>query len=157
MKALDKKKTFNAYLGMPFGLSYHFYSFNFHAESYEDAARWVEQVFPGAEYRITDCDTIKKHKIVNGVLVEREVPPGKYRATDHHVLKELYGVYKKLSEDLERSRVAKTYWETNPNSGATEKTRQKYIETAKQNIDKAIAWSLRLLNEIDKLKKLGYE
>jgi hypothetical protein len=157
MKALDKKKTFNAYLGVPFGLSNHFYSFNFHAESYEDAVRWVEQVFPGAEYRITDCDTIKKHKIVNGVLVEREVPPGKYRITDHHAIKELYHVYKKLSDDVERARAVKSSWELDPDPSVPENTRRQHIETANQNLNNAITWSQRLLNEIAKLQDLGYE
>jgi hypothetical protein len=158
MKAPEKKKTFSIKLGHPFGRSSYFYTFNIHAEAQEEAARWVEQVFPGVDAQIVDCDSLKKHKVVNGVRVEAEVPHGNFRATNHRVLKELHEIYKKLTDDLNLARASVYYWKNKTDAqGITEKDRLQFIKTSTQNLKKATTWSHRLLGEIAKLQELGYE
>jgi hypothetical protein len=154
---MEKRKTFSVRLGQPFDRTSHFFAFSIHAETQEEAARWVERVFPGAEASIVDCDTLKKHKVVNGVRVEVEVPKGNFRATEHRVLKELHQTFKKLTDEIGHARVNAAYWESeSADQSVSEKDRRLFAATSTQKLLKATDWAQRLLKEIAELQQSKY-
>jgi hypothetical protein len=161
-------KTFHVMLFHPYGsetwslVSKDMYSFNIHASDLQEAAKWVERVFPGIdvysksvrEYKvgcadpvhIIDCDELKKYGFVNGKRVPVETPEGYFRRTPKEIVSGLFKLFNTINHDYNECLNIAEY-----SSQMYEKFKLEYylerINVAKEAAKLASTWMSNLMKE----------